>query len=436
MSDTSPVLSLPYILPSQAQKHVTHNEALRRLDVLVQPAVLDRDRTAPPAAPAEGARHLVAADATGPWAGHAGELAVWDAEAALWRFLAPRPGWQTFVLAEGAGLVFTPAAGWQVLGRLVPEFASLGIATAADETNRLAVASPATLLTHDGAGHQLKINKALAGDTASLLFQTGWSGRAEMGLAGEDDFTVKVSPDGETFRTALRLERASGRVALPQGLSVAGSVTGTAVQASPADGTAGRLMAVGAFGLGGMAPLIGNSAVTDGSIVPGFYGYDSTQGSSGGPSGVRSGILLHQRRATGSEVQLFLVEGTSGTGAVSGILFSRARSGGAWSGWFAGGIVQSASNGNGRYIRHQDGTQTCWQTVGTSTSADVSVTFPAAFSTTTGLVTTLGVTSAAATAIIPRLTSRSATGATLSACSGTNERVAAQVDLISMGRWY
>ncbi|AXQ96005.1 hypothetical protein LV780_19745 (plasmid) [Cereibacter azotoformans] len=104
-------------------------------------------------------------------------------EAALWCFLAPRPGWQTFVLAEGAGLVFTSAAGCQVLGRLVPEFASLGIATAADGTNRLAVASPATLLTHDGAGHQLKINKALAGDTASLLFQTGWSGQAEMGLA-------------------------------------------------------------------------------------------------------------------------------------------------------------------------------------------------------------------------------------------------------------
>lgn len=59
MSDASPILSLPYILPSQAQKHVTHNEALQRLDVLVQPAVLDRDRSAPPVAPAAGARHLV-----------------------------------------------------------------------------------------------------------------------------------------------------------------------------------------------------------------------------------------------------------------------------------------------------------------------------------------------------------------------------------------
>lgn len=111
MSDASPILSLPYILPSQAQKHVTHNEALQRLDVLVQPAVLDRDRSAPPAAPAAGARHLVGPGAEGAWAGREEAFAVWDAEAAVWRFLAPQPGWQTFVLAEGRGSSSPPRAG-------------------------------------------------------------------------------------------------------------------------------------------------------------------------------------------------------------------------------------------------------------------------------------------------------------------------------------
>jgi hypothetical protein len=33
--DQTPNLKLPYILPSQAQKHVTHNEALRLLDAVV-----------------------------------------------------------------------------------------------------------------------------------------------------------------------------------------------------------------------------------------------------------------------------------------------------------------------------------------------------------------------------------------------------------------
>ena len=62
---TSPVLSLPYIQPSQAQKHVTHNVALAALDLLVQAVAADRDRTDPPAAPTAGAVHLVAAGAQG-----------------------------------------------------------------------------------------------------------------------------------------------------------------------------------------------------------------------------------------------------------------------------------------------------------------------------------------------------------------------------------
>lgn len=63
---------LPYILAAQAQKHVTHNEALRTLDALVQLAVVDRDLDTPPAAPDEGARYIVGASPTGEWAGHQG----------------------------------------------------------------------------------------------------------------------------------------------------------------------------------------------------------------------------------------------------------------------------------------------------------------------------------------------------------------------------
>jgi hypothetical protein len=36
MSNTSTHLALPYIVPAQAQKHVTHNEALYILDAIVQ----------------------------------------------------------------------------------------------------------------------------------------------------------------------------------------------------------------------------------------------------------------------------------------------------------------------------------------------------------------------------------------------------------------
>ncbi|GAA0239876.1 hypothetical protein LNAOJCKE_3196 [Methylorubrum aminovorans] len=70
MADTTPSLALPLIAGGQAQKHVTHNEALALLDTLVQLAVLDKDRTAPPASPAEGDRYLIAAnDPSGAWTG-------------------------------------------------------------------------------------------------------------------------------------------------------------------------------------------------------------------------------------------------------------------------------------------------------------------------------------------------------------------------------
>lgn len=99
--DLSPVLSLPLIQPAQAQKHVTHNEALRLLDVLVQPAVESRSLAAPPAFPAEGARWIVPAGATGPWAGQDGTIALYDQ--GDWVFLAPLPGPSAVAASRVAG---------------------------------------------------------------------------------------------------------------------------------------------------------------------------------------------------------------------------------------------------------------------------------------------------------------------------------------------
>lgn len=212
MSD-SQILSLPYILPAQAQKHVTHNEAIKALDVLVQLSVLNRDQTTPPAAPSEGDRHLVAAGASGIWVGQDNNLAAYLGGA--WVFFTAGLGWQAYVQAEA--LVFTyDGSGWNIALQNLP---FLGINTTADTTNRLAVAADATLLSHAGGGHQLKINKNAAPDTASLLFQSGWSGRAEMGLAGGDDFSIKVSVDGSSFQTALSIDRSTGAVAFPVGVN-------------------------------------------------------------------------------------------------------------------------------------------------------------------------------------------------------------------------
>jgi len=236
MSDLSPRLALPYILPAQAQKHVTHNEALTRLDLVTQLTVVAFGATQPPSLPAEGEIWALGPGASGAWVGHDGDLAAWIGES--WQFIPPAPGWRA---ASGNDLRIWTGSAWTALAAAnLENVPGLGVNTGFDATNRLSVSAPATLLSHEGADHQLKINKAAPGDTASLLFQTDWAGRAEMGLAGSDDFAIKVSADGTLWHDGLVVEAASGAVSLPNGLSVSGQITGDAVTQSPTDTTAGR----------------------------------------------------------------------------------------------------------------------------------------------------------------------------------------------------
>ena len=83
----------------------------------------------------------------------------------------------------------------------------------------MAIPAPATLFNHAGSDHRLKIHQASAAATASVVLQNGFSGRAELGLAGDDDFRIKVSPDGTTWRDVMVLEAATGRVQFPLGIA-------------------------------------------------------------------------------------------------------------------------------------------------------------------------------------------------------------------------
>jgi hypothetical protein len=211
--DDTPNLLLPYLIAAQAQKHVTHNEALRALDCIVQLAVLDRDLTAPPALPTDGARYIVAAAASGAWAGHSNKIAAFQDNA--WAFHAPREGWLAWVGDEDR-LVVWDGSGWSgALADGVNPAPLVGVNTTADASNRLAVASANSLFNHDGTDHRIKINKAATSDTASVVFQQGFAGRAECGLTGDGNFHLKVSPDSTTWRDALVLVAATGTPRLP-----------------------------------------------------------------------------------------------------------------------------------------------------------------------------------------------------------------------------
>lgn len=432
--DAAPNLGLPFLAPSQAQKHVTVNEALRLLDALVQMAVLDRDRGLPPDDPVPGQRHIVGPGAAGLWAGQGGRIALWDGPGG-WLFLEPRPGWRAWVLAEAAPAVWDGSA-WTGPEAQALRADRLGVNTPADATNRLAVAGAATLLTHTGAGHQLKVNKAAAGDTASLLFQTGFSGRAEMGTAGSDAFAVKVSADGASWATALSADPGTGRVFLPAGLragfgsagtpalafdgdadtglwragadalgiaaggtermrvttggvQVTGAITGTAVTQTARDTTAGRLLKVGDFGLGS-TNLRTNHTLPDWldqTFPTGFQHLgndDDTPNKPAGLAGSGWGGAITVRiasdqgarfgwRSARNATELFMQKwDAAGWGNVLKFYNNRNLVGtvAQASGVPDGAAIETGGNANGRYVRLADGTQVCWRTVSVSLAID------------------------------------------------------------------
>ncbi len=222
MTDTTH-LGLTYIDAAQAQKHVTLNEALAKLDALVHLAVSARGVLAPPSTPAEGDRVLIGANATGAFAGKDAQIATFLA--GDWIFLPPRPGWRLFVASETLLLLYD-GANWADLGvglRALQNLTRLSVGTTADATNPFAVKANAALFTARAAAEggsddmRLSFNKGSAGRTVSQVYETNYSGRAETGLTGDDNFHVKVSADGAAWRESIVIDRNSGAVSFPSG---------------------------------------------------------------------------------------------------------------------------------------------------------------------------------------------------------------------------
>ena len=213
--DATPRLALPYLAAAQAQKHVTLNQSLGLLDGLVQTAVESRTTAAEPASPVDGAIYILPSSATGTdWAG-APVGGVFRFEAGAWASLPLRPGWLVYVKDEGVALVCDGST-WLDLGLALRSLANLqrlGVGTTADAFNPLSVKADAVLFDHaTTGGMQVKIDKAASANSASVLFQTAYSGRAEVGLCGDDAFHVRVSPDGSTFTDALVVQPSSGNI--------------------------------------------------------------------------------------------------------------------------------------------------------------------------------------------------------------------------------
>ncbi len=261
-----------YLLPAQAQKHITINEAIRKLDQFLHLTVVSIQRTEPPQSYPAGARYLVAENASGDWAGQDHKLAI--EEDGGWQFYTPKVGWRIWD-EEQKQLRVYDGTDWQTINAAgadhthdiedVTDLQSsldekaekndvsaldqrvsiiegqqgqagngnenglnnlplLGVNTTADATNKLSVKSEAVLLDNNGGDAQTKINKSASTDTASLLFQSNYKGHAEIGLLGDDHFHLKISPDGNNWSEAFIIDKNTGQVNFHKVPQIGGAV--------------------------------------------------------------------------------------------------------------------------------------------------------------------------------------------------------------------
>ena len=206
-------LQLPFIAPAQAQKYVTHNEALLRLDALVHLKAHSIQQFAPPASPREGECYIVPHSSESLWGGSPFDIATYQNN--HWSYISPVEGWRCWISDIEALYIFHNGK-WQNLVDVIPleNLSSLGVNAEADTLNRFVVRSQSTLLNHDGLGHRVFVNKANSSETASLVFQTGYQGRGEIGLAGNDDLSFKVSDDGQNYKNAMTIDTHNGYIGI------------------------------------------------------------------------------------------------------------------------------------------------------------------------------------------------------------------------------
>lgn len=154
---------------------------------------------------------------------------------------------------------------WTIVGQWtgsLGNLAALGIGTAADSNNPLSVSANNALFNGgNGTGDiRAKLNKAAAANTASFLFQTNWSGRAEFGLTSDDNFHFKVSPDGSAWTDALVIDKTTGLVTLASADINGGAVDSTNIGATTA--ATGRFTTLTATSTVTLSPASANVVIS------------------------------------------------------------------------------------------------------------------------------------------------------------------------------
>lgn len=185
-------LGLPTTDGDAANKQHVREYVEQRVDGLdYQDGVVDKDLTAPPGAPVLGDRYIIAAVATGAWAGHDKQIAEWDG--AAWMFLSPQKDWTVLVRDENVEYVYNdvwPAGSWISRPSTTPHNNLSGLQgggaaerfhlTAAERTGLVTGVSASGLHTHAPAditpqGHTSTLDADLLDGQHASEFQPAFS---------------------------------------------------------------------------------------------------------------------------------------------------------------------------------------------------------------------------------------------------------------------
>lgn len=173
-------LELPLVMPAQAQKHVTVNEALVRLDAAVQLRVRSSSIVDPPVDAPEGAAYLIAGGASGEWGGKSLQIAIWSNGG--WTYLAPKSGWRAWD-EEAAAVRIFDGSGW-VADAVAVSANGAGLAWVVTEFDHSVIAGQTNTITSAiRAGTQILGLTGRVVERVTGAGITGW----RIGVAGSDN---------------------------------------------------------------------------------------------------------------------------------------------------------------------------------------------------------------------------------------------------------
>ncbi len=222
MSDLTPILGLPYLYSSQGTKQTYLNliTSLETIDTLTMLSVESAGLNSAPTNQNAQFCYIIGSNPVGTWANKAHQIARFINNG--WTYYIPKAGFIAFDKEIGSFIVFDGSQ-WVNLPLSVQSFQNIGgigISSNYDNTNPLSAKLNNALFSakyesESGNGDvRIKLNKESSTKTASFLFQNNWSGRAEIGLCGGNNFSIKTSNNGTDWQTSIEIDNSTNKIKL------------------------------------------------------------------------------------------------------------------------------------------------------------------------------------------------------------------------------